>query len=162
MEIRLKTGAQIKTSAAVVYKEIERVRKIGKGNISLQVLVDESKPVDAPLHSEFEWRNAKAANSWRLHQARKIVQSIEILPEGKQPVRGYSSVQVVTEQAGSPAKSTFVFRSIEDVLSNPETRDELLGQAIRDALAFRKRYQALQELAKVFAALDETLLELQA
>jgi hypothetical protein len=34
-------------------------------------------------------------------------------------------------------------------------RDEILGNAIRDAIAFRRKYHALQELAKVVHVIDE-------
>ena len=162
MEIRFKTGTRVKASAEDTYNELERVKTLGNGDLSLQTLVDESKPKESVLHDEFEWSNPQAANHWRLHQARRTVQSIEIVRDDSPPVRAYESVRVVTVEAESKPEVKHVFRSTEDVMADPDTRDELLGQAIRDALAYKKRYHALQELAKVFAALDEVLLEIQA
>lgn len=162
MEIRFKKGTRIKNDAETVYNELERIRAIGEGDIALQTLVDESKPKGAALHDEFEWHNPTAANQWRLQQARKVVQSIEIVNDDSTSVRAYESVKVVSAEADEPAKPKRAFRSIEDVMGDPETRDELLGQAIRDALHYRKRYQCLQEFSKVFAAFDEVLMEVQA
>jgi hypothetical protein len=163
MEIRYKQGAQMKAKPEDAYAEIERIKALCNGDMELQVLVDESKPKDAVLHKEFEWRNTVAARQWRLQQARMVVQSIHIIPDGSDiPVRKYHSVRVVTSEPNKKPVVKNVFRSVEDVMADPETRDELLGQAIRDALAYKKRYQGLQELAKVFAAFDEVLMEIQA
>ena len=163
MEIKFTQGAPLKAKPETVFNELERVREMGAGDIELSTLVTESKPKAAALHDEFEWSNAKAANRYRVEQARYIVRSLEVTYDENEPTRAYQSVRVVeAEAADKPAKVKHVFRSMEDVMKDPETRDELLGQAIRDALAYKKRYHALQELAKVFAAMDEVLMEIQA
>lgn len=166
MEIRFKKGSRVKASPEDTFNEIERIKELGDGDLVLQTLVDESKPKDAVLHDEFEWKNTDAANRWRLFQARRTVQSIELVHGDSPPTRAYESVRLVetvpVNTGMTRTKTKNVFRSIEDILADPETRDELLGQAIRDALAYKKRYHALQELAKVFAALDEVLMEIQA
>lgn len=161
MEIRFKKGTRIKSQAEDVYAELERVRSIGDGDLSLQLLIKESKPKGAVLHQDFTWAPAKASNLWRLHEARKLVQSIEIIREDTAPVRAYESVriiEVVPVTTGTRIKHRHVFRTIEDIMADPDTRDELLAQAFREGAAFRKRFHGLQELAKVFAALDEVLL----
>ena len=163
MEIKFKHGVHIKAKPEAVFNELERVRELGDGDIELSILVIESKPTTAVLHDEFEWSNAKAANKYRVEQARYIVRSLEITYDKSEPARAYQSVRVIeAETTNKPAKAKYVFRSMEDVMKDPETRDELLGQAIRDALAYRKRYQALQELAKIFVAMDEVLMEIKA
>jgi hypothetical protein len=163
MEIRFKKGTQVRAKPEVVYGELERVREMGDGDISLQLLVDESKPKDSVLHGEFEWRNVHAANKYRLEQGRYLVKSLEIEREDVPATRVYESVRVVeiAEPEAKP-KVRHVFRTTEDIMADPDTRDELLGKAIRDALAYKKRYHGLQELAKVFAAFDEVLMEIQA
>jgi len=156
--IKLRSGFHLKTPVEMAYEEVERVRRLCGGDIDLQTLVDESAPVDALLHKEFEWRDDVAANKWRLHRGRKITQCFEVQIENKPPTRAYEAVFVPKESDESGAEARRVFRRIEDIMSDPVARDELLGQAIRDALAFKRRYGALQELAKVFAALDDFLL----
>lgn len=163
MEIRLKTGARLKAKVEVAYAELERIRTENGGDLELATLVAESKPKDAPLHGEFDWHGPTAANKWRLQQARYVVRSIEVIPdESDNAVRKYQSVRLVEQENQHPAKAKQVFRSVEEVLADPDTRDELLAQAIRDALSYKRRYNGLQELAKVFAAFDEVLMEIQA
>ena len=158
MEIRLRKGFHIKNDAETVYRELETVRAENDGTIPLQDVVDRSKPKAAPLHDEFEWNNPKAANKWRLEQARKVVRSVEVIHAEAPTTRAYESVQVValeeTEDLEAPAEKK-VFRHVDDIMSDPLARADLLSQAIRDAVAWRRRYSNLQELAKVFAALDE-------
>lgn len=161
MEIKLRKGVHVKSKAAVIYSELERVRELGDGDISLQTLVDESKPKDAALHVEFDWHGATAANKWRLIQGRKLVQSIQIIHVDSAPTRVYESVRVVEVEQGKSAKPKRVFRTVQDIMSDPVTRGELLAQAFREGAAFRRRFRGLQELAKVFAALDEVLLEVE-
>ena len=163
MEIKFKSGSHVKTKPEVVYNELERVRKMGDGDINIQTLVDESKPKTAALHDEFEWSNAKAAGKYRLEQGRYLARSLIIEDDDRPATRVYESVRVVeVAKATEKPKVKHVFRTTEDIMADPDTRDELLGQAIRDALAYKKRYHNLQELAKVFAALDEVLMEIQA
>jgi len=161
MEIKLRKGVHVKSKADVIYSELERVREMGDGDISLQILVNESKEKTAPLHVEFDWHGPTAANQWRLIQARKLVQSIQIIHIDSAPTRVYESVRVVEVEQGQPAKPKHVFRTMHDIMSDPVTRDELLAQAFRDGAAFRRRFHGLQELAKVFAALDEVLLNVK-
>jgi hypothetical protein len=76
------------------------------------------------------------------------------------PMRAYESVQVeVVEDDNSDEKpkTQHVFRTVEDQLSHPDYRAQLLGQAVRDALAFRRRYAALSELATLIEVIDEVI-----
>lgn len=158
MEIRRKRGSRVRVAPDEVYAELERIRD--GGDLKLQDIVDKSKPKGAVLHKEFEWKDEVAANSWRLYEARQIVKSVEVVPEKTgQPVRQYEAV-IVPASEDEPAASAF--RTIEDVMADPCARDELLASAIRDVIALRRRYAGLQELSKVWAALDNFLLEAQA
>ncbi len=155
MILRKKTGSRVNAPAEIIVKELERAKV--DGNIHLQTLVDNAKPENAPLHGEFTWSNGEAADKWRLYEARQIVKSVEIVHESSPATRAYEATTVIVEQdegSQEPAVSMRVFRSVSDIMADPVARDELLTQAIRDAIAWRKRYAGLQELAKVFAALD--------
>ena len=158
MEIKRKNGSRVSTPAAEVHGELERIRD-GKPLI-LQSVIDESKPKKSVLHGEFEWRNAIAGNNWRLYEARKIVQSVEIIEEKtRKPFRAYESIIIETDGDDDDEKTTVrSFLPVEEIMADPDLRDELLGRAIRDVLALKRRYSNLQEMAQVFAAMDEFLM----
>ena len=155
---RFKPGTRIKSSVDTVVTEIQHATVDGR--VGMQTLVDNAKPKDAPLHGEFDWHNPTAANKWRLEQARKIVQSVEFIPKDSPPVRNYHSVEVVTIEKDEEPKTVRAFMSVEEIMACPESRADLLLQAIRDVQSLRKKYASLQELAKVWSALDKAISEI--
>jgi hypothetical protein len=157
VKVRFKQGAQIKTKPTVVYRELERIRKENDGVLSMAEIVRQSRPKGAPLHNEFEWNNSKAAEKYRQEQARYISRSIEIVRPETPTVqtRVYESTVIPGASEEDPPKR--VFKRVEDILADPVARDDLLKGAIRDAISFRRRYHALQELSKVSRAIDEFL-----
>ena len=161
MIVRLKHGARVKTDAETIFNAVEASKE--DGNISLERLVEQAKPKDAPLHKEFTWSDAKAAQKWRLTEARYLVKAVEIVHENTQPTRAWEAVTVTVEEGtDTPPKTQRVFRSVQEIMADPAQRDELLVQALRDAAAWRKRYAGLQELAQVHAAIDTAILSSKA
>jgi hypothetical protein len=148
----------VKTDAATIYSAVEASKE--DGNISLERLVEQAKPKDAPLHKEFTWGDKAAAAKWRLQEARYLVRSIEIVHEKSPPTRAWENVTVTVEQdpeIEAPPQVQRVFRSVEEIMADPVQRDELLAQALRDAAAWRKRYAGLQELAQIHMAIDAAI-----
>jgi hypothetical protein len=162
MEIRLKKGARVKSDATTIFNAVEAAKV--NGDVDLQKLVDQSRPKDAPLHQEFTWVDKKAANQWRLHEARKLVQSIEVIHPNTPPTRAWESVtiDVVASEPEEKPQRRQVFRSVNEIMADPVTRNDLLVQAIRDYQSLRKRYAGLQELAQVHAAIDSVIVDVQA
>ena len=156
MSIRWKTGYQAKIDPGAAYKELEHIRST-TGSITAIAVVDRAKSRRNPLHRVFEWDDTKAGEEWRLYQARNMIRSLE-LERSELPGKPYKAYSIVTTQPVAPAvKSTRVYQSTEEALKDPVMRSEILGSAIRDALAFRRKYAALQELAAVFRVLDDLL-----
>lgn len=163
MKVRWKTGTRIGVKAEVAHRFLERIRTENGGTLPAAEVVRQSKPKDAPLHNEFEWDDKKCGDLYRQEQARYIIRKIEVVrPEmPKVPTRAYESVTVSEPAtAEKPAKQISTFMSVEDVLRDPAARAELLGQAVRDALAFRRRYAALSELSNLIHVIDEEVQKL--
>lgn len=158
--VKWKDGFRTKVSPTVAWRFFERVRAERDGELDLELAVQWSKPKDAPLHGEIEWNDKKLAESARRDQMRRIVRNlVEVRPRMKSETRVYEQVRVEMP-AKSPDKKPEVrnvFRSTEEILADPAGRADLLGQAVRDALAFRRRYAALAELATLIRAIDETV-----
>lgn len=151
--IQWKAGSKVTGDAEKIHAELEVIRH-KNGNITPQAVVSKAKSKRSAMHKSFEWNDAKAANSHREAQARKLVRSIQVKrvesPNVATPV--YSSV---TEAANGKKPERKVYQSTEEALQDPVTRDEILGNAIRDAISYRRKYAQLQELAKVFTAMDD-------
>ena len=133
---RIKTDANV---AGKVFEELEST--VG---LTAKTLLDASRSEDAPLHGEFEWDDAKAAESYREVQASYIIRSLCVMIEDEQkaPVRAVFSI------------SSIGYESTQIILQNEEKRSVLLDKALNELNAFRKKYAMLKELADVFSAID--------
>jgi len=151
MIYKWKEAAQIKadaTAAAAVLNELER-----KGELNARSVVEVSRPEDAVLHAEFEWEDEKAAVEYRLNQARKIMQSLIVIPEvenseQQEPVRAFFKID-----AGSSA-----YKSIESIMRTPSQKDMLLKMALKELQAFQQKYKRLEELADVLKSIETALI----
>ena len=52
-----------------------------RGRLTPEQIVDEARPEDSILHPCFEWDDSKAAESWRIEQARDLIKRVKIMVE---------------------------------------------------------------------------------
>ena len=79
--------------------ELDRIRR-RDGTLRPDVVVDEARPEEAPLHPAFEWRDPVAAEQWREHQASTLIKVVRVVPAAPVEER-VASVRPVT-QAPAP------------------------------------------------------------
>lgn len=117
------------------------------GTITPAQVVAFAKNPETALHGVFEWDDGEAAQKYREVQAARYIRAVARIIErpGTKPVRVRAFVSLPEEQG---------YRDINGVLEDPESRDALLRQALRELAAFRAKYKNLQELAAIFAAAD--------
>lgn len=143
MVYQLKPGSRIKSAAAVVGAECERLER--EGRLTAKELVNESRPEDAPLHKEFEWRDNVAGELWREHQARKIINSVVIAHYQREPVRAFFTVEVKEAE----------YYHIDTIMQQEDKHAALLKMALRELEAFQVKYATLLELSTVFEAIND-------
>lgn len=117
-------------------------------------LVRRARPKSSPIHHLFEWDNDRAADEYRLDQARKYIRAVYVvfkeLPE-QPPVRAI--LNVVTDGKRGPMAT-------RRVLQSADLTQQVLEKALEDLEIWRKRYEALQalaELSEVFEVVRRTL-----
>ena len=164
MKIKWKSGSHHKVEAEVAYKQIEAVRAANDGSVPAEAVVKAAKRKTNPLHPEFEWDDSVAGQEFRLEQARRMVRSLVVVRDeikSERPQRVYEVVKLPQEQTddGKPARAKHVYKSLEDVMADPDSRSELLGRALRELITIRNRYRDLQELAVIMRAIDDVLAE---
>jgi hypothetical protein len=155
--------AKTKTKSLVKKSHRERVReeleqlRINNGGefVAPAVVVDYAKRNKrSALHKEFEWNNTKAAQKFRLDQARHLIRlyvNVIETENGDIPARMYVSLE------GDRRSSGGGYRTLTSVMTNEELRGQLLQQALDELQRVRRKYQTLQELAPVFAAMDRVV-----
>lgn len=154
-EVRWKQGSRCKGSAEATYKRLEKVRKWSGGVLSAGATLEDARKPSSPLHKQFQWDDSIAAEEYRMDQARYLIRSIEVVYEAAPNVPAQRVYVSTTQPETRGEQERKVFRTVEETLKDPVARDELLGNAIRDALTFRKKYHMLSELGMIFKALDE-------
>ena len=104
----------------------------------------------SPLHGKFEWEDSKAAQQYRLWQARKLIASVTIkLPDG-QPVRKYINVTV-----GPAARQ---YEPVVLVVQDEDKFTAVLNETLRDLHKIQGKVEGLRQMvehnAKQVAAVD--------
>lgn len=144
MTFKWKTGSRITANAQVAGEMCTKME--ADGTLTAQNLVDVNRPEDAPLHGAFEWNDTQAAENWRVHQARHIINSIVLVTEDTEaePVRYFFKVE--------PAEANY--ESLPVIVRNEDKYASLLKTALRELSAFQKKYRQIKELSAVFEAID--------
>jgi len=143
-----KEGARVKIDANVAGIALERIeRKHGK--ITPDIVLREATQKQHPLHDYFEWDNSKAARAWRIEQASYLVRSIEVIVEEEDrptPARAFVSIEKPDGERG--------YHNLDAVMRDSDMREQMLERARRELSEWRRRYDGLVELAKVYQAID--------
>lgn len=138
-----------KTAIREVVNRFKLIRAQNGGSITASLVLDDARDERSPLHKYFEWDDSKAAEKWRLEQARKLIQQhyvIVTMPgqEATAPVRA----QVIIEEEDGERG----YRSVVAVMKNEEFSDQVLDRAREEMRMWIARYENFTELK---GAVDE-------
>jgi len=116
------------------------------GRYEAALIVERAKAKASPIHDLFEWDNTKAGHLYRCVQARRYVRFlvVDVKDNG-------DSVRMPAAVSFGPGRG---YQATERVMTNAELRERLVGQALEEAQAWRKRWQHLKELSEVFVAIE--------
>lgn len=110
------------------------------GRLDPTTVVEFAKNPETALHARFTWDDTRAAEQWRLHQARNVIRArVTILETESGPVSVRAYPKVSGEQG---------YQTIERVMSRPDLMKQYLEDMKRDYLAFRRKYRDLEMLDK--------------
>jgi hypothetical protein len=141
-----KSGCRINADAQKVADEI---LSIGQSASPTQIL-DKARDENTELHKCFEWDDAKAAERWRIQQARTIVCNLVIKEEKEGADAPKQEIRVFYKTDNdSGYKPTFL------IVRDKDEYQKLLGRALAELNSFRAKYKALAELDGVFTAIDQ-------
>lgn len=149
-----KAGTQFPVKASVAAATIRSLQEaLGKDFITAKELLDESRDENAPLHCCFEWDDTIAAEKYRVDQARRIINSIEVkvIHDDKSEIKTRFFLNVQPVAPKKPGE----FVGIDRVLSNENYRKQALSNALIELRAFQRKYTAYEELSGVFKAIDD-------
>ncbi len=107
------------------------------------------------LHSRFTWDDTKAAEEYRLWQARKVISlEFEVIQRNEQKKETRLFVSLVEDR-----KPNGGYRLVSEILTDAELRRRMVEEALNEFRRIRIKYSTLKELAGIFEAIDEVQIE---
>ena len=137
--------------SAAANAEVLLLRNSKRGRaVQPQDIVEYAADEGTALHSVFEWDDTEAGRLFRLEQARGVLRvTVEVVREHpSEPIRAFVSLSSDRGTGGG-------YRRLRDVMNDEQLRAELLQDALADMRLYREKYSDLQELTKVWAAVEE-------
>lgn len=127
-------------------KVAEEILSLGD-DVKPEQIVEKAKDVNSELHKCFEWDNDKAADKYRLYQARTVVCHLVIKESVEKP--GNTPVRLLhkTEEAEG-------YKPFSLIMKDPDEYSKLLNRAMAELRAFKAKYHALSELDAIMALID--------
>lgn len=136
------------------------------GCVTPDILVNESKPEDAPLHKLFEWDDAEAADLYREDQARWIIRHLVVVTkeptsEVTPPQRLFIKIAPVQNDADrfGPVETATEAQALQPnnymaaniALQDTRLRKRYMHAAIRELRSWCDKYEHLDELADLIS-----------
>ncbi len=132
-------------------KELERI-EILYGSLTPEHILDASKDKNALFNSLFTWDDCEAAKLYRLQQARKILNNIEIEIISDNESRVIPVYEVVTQHEGR------AYKHIQNMTA--ENINEIKVRTIKELNALRNKLSTYSKFEKVIQKLDEAVGEM--
>jgi len=126
-----------KTTYQVITEIYEQENKV-----TPDLLVEYSRPEDAPLHNRFEWDDTLAGHQYRKVQARHIINTVKIeIPNQTEAEVTPAMVSVVDENNDRAYIPTVV------AMLDVNMREFVLSEAMHHLNGARERYQSLADIS---------------
>lgn len=146
----------LKVTAQTAGEELERIER-ERGEITPAIVLEESRPEGAPLHSFFEWDNTIAAEKYRLHQAAVIICNVQVAVSSGNKQKTTRAFVNISDRRGVGQQGAYI--SIRAAMADDATRKVVLQQALRELRYFMKKYRDYTELAEVFIVIEKVTKE---
>lgn len=143
-------GLNKKVDADEAVAELQRITGI-YGKLTPEVIVAEAKKPKSPLHTCFQWDDDKAAQQWRLQQARVLINNIEVkIISSGEPVN-IGVYEIVNKDDGYRHIETFTVDEMQVVKES----------AIRDLVYVKKKLKAYDRFVVAAQNIQYAIEELQ-
>ena len=137
-------------SAVEEFKRVE----VKYGAITPENIVDAARPKSAILHPAFEWDDNRAAEQYRLQQARNVINNVEVKIISDSEERTLSVYEIVTvKDDGRQYKhiETFTINDIEQIKNATIESLKQLTHKLKIYKEFDKVIDLLQEAVNILS-----------
>lgn len=127
-------------------KVADEISSIGL-SIKPEEIVDKARDESTELHKCFEWDDTKAAEKYRVYQARQIVCHLIVKEVDDEPQKREVRFFYKTDSQEGYKPTSYIMR-------NEDEYQKLLDRALSELKAFQKKYSTLKELDGLFDAIN--------
>jgi hypothetical protein len=142
--------AKFNIDATVAGEELSRIKGHNSGDLTPEMVLKAAENKSNPLHSVFEWDDAKAAQQQRLYIAGQLIKSIVVTITGPEATAPTSVNVNITSAAATQASSA-------QVVSEAELHQKKVTRGWDALENWSKTYGALPEFAQINAVLQALL-----
>lgn len=149
MKYEWKDGSRISLDANAVGYCLEAISV--HGTLTPDLVLNEARRRESPLHRHFEWDDSEAAHQYRIVQARELIRSIVVISEPApmmEPIRVKAFTSLPSEKGRS-------YVSTIKALDDTELRKQLLEEALKELRSFKAKYNRLTEFVKLFQEIQD-------
>lgn len=147
-------GAPFSEKKAQKYGEYLAKIEKKEGVLTPAKVVNKAKSERSVIHDYFEWDDSIAGEKYRIHQARNLMNHIEveIIDNGDEEVKTikmFHNIQIVEESKDRG------YLSLSSIVNSIDYREQVIDRALTELIGWKKRHQQYSELEPVFAAIEE-------
>jgi hypothetical protein len=152
----------IDLAAESIHAALAAIAEANGGYLSPANVVESARNPDSVLHDEFEWDDENAAESYRLAQAGALIRRVKfnLVKVGQKSKKITIEATRAFQSRPSQRTENGGYESITAIMADPEKREELVTQVLKELSAYRKRYSDLLALSHIWEAVDEAMDEL--
>ena len=120
------------------------------GDATPEKIVEMARDSSTELYKCFTWDDKKAADKWRLHEARVLVCNIVVDAEDAEEET--TSIRCFYKTDYNDG-----YKPTKIIVQQPDEYKKLLNNALAELEAFQRKYKALSELESVLDAISNLI-----
>jgi len=146
----------------IIARELTAIER-REGVVRTMRVLELARAAEHPLHAfVFNCSDREAAERFRVENVRRMCRAVRVVYVDDAGKEKFStpllvSCRVTSRREDDEGEAAVLveraYRSAEKALADPETRRELLEEALRQADYWQQKYRNIEELGPVFAAL---------
>jgi hypothetical protein len=144
-------------SNPAIFAELQRIAGTHGGMLHAADVVDAARNPQSILHTRFQWDDSKAAEQYRLFQARQLIRVVVTYigdEDAGKLTRAYVSLTPDrTRNAGGG------YHKVNAVLEDDSKRDRMLQDALEELARFRRKYSEIRALAQLMTMIGQVMEE---
>lgn len=130
-------SSRYRVDPQLVGEELERIRK-RDGGLTVDAMLEEARPEEAPLHPLCTWDDAIASEKWRKHELRQVPTKLRVIQSEKETRQAFVHIQ--PEHGGKPG----YYQDVQVAIANIDEYE----------LAFKAAYERLAQAQTALLELE--------